>query len=94
MQSGPGVFKGDRFDYDFREDVSRIDTDLCPLFLLTGDYDYTVPPETTQKIADRVRGSVFTVMKDLGHFCMSENPERFHQYLMPVLDEIRRVNPA
>jgi hypothetical protein len=28
-------------------------------------------------------------MKELGHFPMSEHPERFRAYLLPVLDEIR-----
>ena len=28
-------------------------------------------------------------MKDLGHFPMSENPEKFIGYLLPVLDKIR-----
>jgi hypothetical protein len=30
-------------------------------------------------------------MKELGHFPMSEHPERFRTYLLPVLDEIRRA---
>jgi hypothetical protein len=30
-------------------------------------------------------------MTELGHFPMSENPERFRTYLLPVLDEIRGV---
>ncbi|MDC0033769.1 alpha/beta hydrolase [Alphaproteobacteria bacterium] len=88
MQSGPGVFKGDRFPYDFRDEVMTINTDLCPLYLLTGDYDFTVPPETTQKIVDKVPGAKFTVMTEMGHFCINENPARFRQYLLPVLDRI------
>lgn len=28
------------------------------------------------------------MMEEVGHFPMSENPERFKAYLMPVLDEI------
>lgn len=92
MCSGPGVFKGDRFSYDFRDDVASIDTDKCPLFLLTGDYDFTVPPETTQKIADKVPGAEFTMMTEMGHFCINEHPERFRQYLLPVLDRIRTLS--
>lgn len=89
MQSGPGVFKGDRFDYDFRNDLDNIDTKLCPLYLLTGDYDFTVPPELTQSIAEKIPGAEFVRMSELGHFCMSENPERFRGYILPVLDSIR-----
>jgi pimeloyl-ACP methyl ester carboxylesterase len=89
MQSAPGVFKGDRFDYDFRPDLGRIDTKTCPLYLLTGDYDFTVPPELTQSAADQIPGAEFVKMTELGHFCMSENPERFRGYLLPVLASIR-----
>jgi len=31
-------------------------------------------------------------MKEVGHFPMSENPEKFKQYLMPVLGEILTIN--
>ena len=89
MQSGPGVFKGDRFPYDFRDQVESIDTENCPLYLLTGDYDFTVPPETTQLIADNAPGAEFTVMTEMGHFCINENPARFRQFLLPVLERIR-----
>jgi len=30
-------------------------------------------------------------MKEIGHFPMSENPEQFRKYLVPVLDEIRTL---
>jgi len=30
----------------------------------------------------------FEVMKGLGHFPMSESPEQFRRYLLPVLDRI------
>jgi hypothetical protein len=33
-------------------------------------------------------------MKDLGHFPMSENPEKFIGYLLPVLEEIRSGRQA
>jgi hypothetical protein len=28
-------------------------------------------------------------MREVGHFPMSENPDRFRGYILPVLDEIR-----
>jgi pimeloyl-ACP methyl ester carboxylesterase len=71
-----------------RDQVAAIDTEICQLFLLTGDYDFTVPPETTQLLADRVPGAEFTVMTEMGHFCINENPARFRQYLLPILDRI------
>ena len=33
-------------------------------------------------------------MRDLGHFPMSENPEKFISYLLPVLEEIRSGKKA
>ena len=92
MQGGPGVFKGDLFFYkvdgDIREHVGGIDTKKCPLYLLTGEYDYSCPPEDTVAVADRVPGAQVTIMPGLGHFPMSEDPEKFRRYLMPVLEKI------
>jgi len=93
MQSGPGVFKGDLFFYrqdsDYRNRTGRIDTTLCPLYLLTGEYDFSCTPEDTLRTAAAIPGAKTTIMKELGHFPMSENPVKFREYLMPVLEEIR-----
>lgn len=90
---GPGVFKGDlhfyRIDGDLREVVSRIDTRLCPLYMLTGEYDFSCTPEDTRRTASRIPGAEVTIMKELGHFPMSENPAQFRGYILPVLDKIR-----
>ena len=92
MQGGPGVFTGDLYFYqvdgDIRGRVGEIDTSLCPLYLLTGEYDYSASPRDTEAVAARVKGAKFTVMKGLGHFPMSENPQAFLGYLRPVLAEI------
>ena len=94
MQSGPGVFKGDlhfyTLDGDIRDRVYQINTKRCPLFLLTGEYDYSCTAEATIDVAKRTGASV-TIMQGLGHFPMSENPEKFISYLLPVLEEIRAL---
>jgi pimeloyl-ACP methyl ester carboxylesterase len=94
MQSGPGVFKGDlhfyMIDGDIRARLDKIDIKRCPLFLLTGEYDYSCTAEGTLEVAKRT-GATATIMKDLGHFPMSENPEKFNGYLLPVLDKIRAL---
>jgi len=94
MQGGPGVFTGDLYFYqvdgDIRGRISEIDTSICPLYLLTGEYDYSASPRDTEAVVARVNGAKFTVMKGLGHFPMSENPEAFLGYLRPLLEEIRR----
>jgi pimeloyl-ACP methyl ester carboxylesterase len=94
-QGGPGVFKGDlyfyRVDGDLRDKIGRIDTKRCPLFLLTGEYDFSCAPEDTLRTAARIPGAEVTVMKELGHFPMSENPTRFRSYILPVLEKIRAM---
>jgi pimeloyl-ACP methyl ester carboxylesterase len=93
MQGGPGVFSGDLHFYqvegDVRERIAAIDTARCPLYLLTGEYDYSASPRDTQAAAARIKGAKVTIMQGLGHFPMSENPAAFLNYLRPVLDEIR-----
>ena len=92
MQGGPGVFKGDLYFYkvdgDIRGKVAGIDTRRCPLYLLTGEYDYSCTPAETLAVAASVPGARATIMSGLGHFPMSEDPERFLGYLRPVLGEI------
>ena len=91
LQSGPGVFKGDlhfyKVDGDIRDKVDQIDGRTTPLYLLTGEYDYSCTSEGTLDVAKRT-GAEATIMKGLGHFPMSENPSRFISYLLPVLEKI------
>jgi len=94
MQGGPGVFSGDLHFYqvegDIRGRLDAIDTTSCPLYMLTGEYDYSASPRDTEAAAARIPGAKVTIMQGLGHFPMSENPAAFLGYLRPVLDEIRR----
>jgi pimeloyl-ACP methyl ester carboxylesterase len=87
------VFKGDLYFYkidgDIRDRVEKIDTRRCPLYLLTGEYDYSASPDDTMEVKKRVSGAEVTIMQGLGHFPMSEHPERFIEYLLPVLEKIR-----
>ena len=91
-QGGPGVFKGDlyfyRVDGDLRGRVETIDTGICPLFLLTGEYDFSCTPEDTLRTAKSIQGAEVTIMEQLGHFPMSENPDQFRRYIAPVLAQI------
>jgi pimeloyl-ACP methyl ester carboxylesterase len=50
---------------------------------------FACTPEMTQETAAKVKNSECIIMKDNGHFPMSENPENFKEYLMPVLAKIR-----
>jgi pimeloyl-ACP methyl ester carboxylesterase len=95
-QSGPGVFKGDlyfyRVDGDLRAKVSLIDTGACPLYLLTGEYDFSCTPDDTERTAKKIPGAEVTIMRELGHFPMSENPRQFRRYILPVLEKIRAAS--
>ncbi|QIL80103.1 alpha/beta hydrolase [Diaphorobacter sp. HDW4A] len=93
MQSGPGVFKGDLNFYksegDLRELVSRIDTALCPLHLLTGEFDYSCTPDDSRDLSRSIAGSQLSIMPGIGHFPMSEAPDEFIAHLLPVLQQIQ-----
>jgi pimeloyl-ACP methyl ester carboxylesterase len=96
-QGGPGVFRGDLYFYraegDLRGKLGGIDTARCPLYLLTGEYDFSCTPDDTLRTAAAIKGAQVTVMKGVGHFPMSEHPAQFRTYLRPVLDAIRAHAP-
>ena len=96
MQGGPGVFTGDLYFYqidgDIRDRLGDIDTNRCPLYMLTGEYDYSCSPQDTEMAAAKIKGANVTIMKSLGHFPMSENPQQFRHYLLPVLTKIRQAS--
>ncbi|HEX3992495.1 MAG TPA: alpha/beta hydrolase, partial [Acetobacteraceae bacterium] len=77
-QGGPAVFFGDiafySGDWDARERVGRIDTNRCPLFMLTGEYDYSCTVEMSAATAAKIPGVRFQAMAGIGHFPFAENP--------------------
>lgn len=82
-----GFYSG---EWDARERVHRVDTSRCPLFMLTGEYDYSCTAEMSEATAAKIRGARFTRMNGIGHFPFAENPALFAQYLLPILDEVAR----
>jgi pimeloyl-ACP methyl ester carboxylesterase len=60
----------------------------CPVYLLAGDYDYSATPESTERLAGLIPGASVHIMPGLGHFPMTENPDAFRGYLMPILNEL------
>jgi pimeloyl-ACP methyl ester carboxylesterase len=77
-------------DCDLRGKLGGIDTSVCPLYLLTGEYDFSCRPEDTLRTAKTIPGVKVKVMREVGHFPMSENPAQFKKYIMPVLKEISK----
>jgi pimeloyl-ACP methyl ester carboxylesterase len=92
-QGGFGVYHADLGFYSDEYDGSRegphIDTGRTPVYLLTGEYDYSATPASTQRLAAAIPGSQFVLMRGLGHFPMTENPDAFRAYLLPVLTSLR-----
>ncbi|MBV9659845.1 MAG: alpha/beta hydrolase [Acidimicrobiales bacterium] len=75
-------------DFDLRK--ARIDTSQTAVHILSGEYDYSAPTEAGRAAHDAIEGSTFQAMLELGHFPMSEDPERFLTHLLPLLDAIRQ----
>ncbi len=94
-QGGPGIYRGDTYfysvDWDLRGREGELDTGRCPVFLLTGEYDYACSPGESGATAEAIPGANFAEMKGIGHFPMTENYELFKGYLLPVLEEIARA---
>jgi pimeloyl-ACP methyl ester carboxylesterase len=78
-----------RTDSRFEDDSAAIDTAQCAVYLMTGEYDYSCTPEAMRETAKEIAGAQAIVMTGLGHFPMSEHPERFRDYILPVLQAIR-----
>ncbi len=91
-QGGYGVYDADLGYYvghwDIDNVIGRLDGEV-PIVLLSGSYDYSVPPARTRELADRIPGAVFREMPELGHFPHAENPPVFRGYLLWALDRIR-----
>jgi pimeloyl-ACP methyl ester carboxylesterase len=90
-QGAPGVFPGDihyfAMDHDLRGEAHLLNTPQCPVYMLTGDYDVATVA-ASEASAKEIPGVHFQLMSGLGHFPMSEDPERFAGYLLPILDRI------
>ena len=91
-QGGAGTFPGDIVFYsggwDARDRVHRIDTSRCPLWMLTGEYDFSCTAERSAETAARIQGARFQRMDGMGHFPFAENPALFLDFLLPALEAL------
>ena len=91
-QGAAGIYRGDTYcysvDWDLRGREGEIDTSRCPVYLLTGEYDYACSPQETSATAAAIPGARSAKMEGTGHFPMSENYPRFREYLLPILREL------
>ena len=88
-QGAPGVYLGDLNFYanDWPKKSKNIKTVGCPIWFMTGEYDYSCTAERSKEAAEKLGGK-FIYLKGLGHFPMAENPNEFLKYLKSILNEI------
>jgi pimeloyl-ACP methyl ester carboxylesterase len=96
-QGAPGIYPGDIYyfsvDHDLRGQAELLNTPECPVYMLTGEYDFATVP-VSQQAAAEIPGVHLEIMAGLGHFPMSEDPVRFAEYVVPLLDRIAAATPA
>ncbi|PIA92945.1 hypothetical protein CB0940_04030 [Cercospora beticola] len=90
-----GIFHGDLDFYfggwDGRSRMKDIDTKACPVYMLTGEYDWSNTPAMSQATCDKIPGGKHQAMKGLGHFPATENPKVFVGYLLEAIDHIQKT---
>ncbi len=90
----PGVYAGDN-DYfmnqhDLREDGHLIDTSKTPVMVVTGEFDGSqlYPDNGGAAVARHIPGVEHIVLPGLGHFAPSDDPVRFCEAIIPILDRL------
>ena len=77
-----------------RNEAAAIDTDRISVDILNGEYDWASTPESGEELAAMIPGARYRTMHGLGHFPMSENPEKFLSEVRPVLHRILEERTA
>lgn len=97
-QGGYAVYERDITYYvncwDIDNVAAMFDERTPPIVLMSGAYDYTVPPAATKELASLIPGAIYRDMPELGHFPHAENPTAFAAHLswaLIELDQIRGV---
>jgi pimeloyl-ACP methyl ester carboxylesterase len=89
-QSGPGVYNGDGAMVASLQAIgSTLTGAQCPLYVFSGDYDYSATPALAKAAAEQLGGE-FIQMVGKGHFPMAEDPVGFKAELLPVLAKIKQ----
>ncbi|MGN7949362.1 alpha/beta fold hydrolase [Microbacterium sp. 22215] len=95
-QGGYGVYERDIAYYSTCWDIDNVihllGADTPPIVLMSGAYDYTVPPDATRELADIIPHAIYRDMPELGHFPHAENPVAFAAHLTWALEQIDRAD--
>lgn len=96
-QAAPGIYDGDLAyysdDFNAHDHTAHIDATRTPVWLLTGDYDYSATLDDGRRVASEIPGARFLALPGFGHFPMVENPNGLMPYLKQPLGEIRASFP-
>jgi len=94
ISNAKGMYAGDN-DYfmnahDLAKDGHLIDTAARPLFVLAGEFDRTSlsDEDGAAAVPKYVAGAQYRLLRDLGHFAPSDDPELLCEALVPILDEV------
>lgn len=91
-QGAPGVYDGDLAfysdEYNAHTHTAHIDSARTPLWLFTGDYDYSATPADSARIAQEIPGAHFETLTGFGHFPMVENPDGLLPLIQPALSTL------
>jgi pimeloyl-ACP methyl ester carboxylesterase len=92
-QGAPPTFKGDLHyycvDHDLTGEAHHIDTDVCEVHLLTGEYDFATDPDDSRRLGYHNMGTTFGPMAARAHAPLAVHPDRFLGYIRPVLAGIK-----
>ena len=92
MSGWPQSFIGDlnyyAVEFDIRELAPSIDTSKIGVHIMNGEYDFSGSWEKGEEAHQAIAGSSWTKMEGMGHFPMCEDPDKFVDYLLPILDKI------
>lgn len=92
MAGWPPAFIGDLnyyvTEFDARDKAASIDTNKTAVHIMNGEYDFSGTWEKGEAAQQAIKGSTWTKMEGMGHFPMSEDPDKFVDYLRPILAQI------
>jgi len=79
-------------DHDARDSLPEIDAEKMNLYVIAGEWDYSVKSEHTDYFKSEIENltddRVFR-MKGAGHYPPTENPEVFKEVIAPILKDMR-----
>jgi pimeloyl-ACP methyl ester carboxylesterase len=69
--------------------MGQIDPKDCPVYRLTGEYDYSCTPVMSKATARQIPGAIYETMEGLGDSRATEDPGQFLPYIYKTLDHIQ-----